>query len=88
MTHSTAIARHPSNSRLDNLALVSLRHQCLVMPLLATRLALVDVLVLPLEAATVLFLLDDLLQESLLAFLVVQAAAVELGRALNDGADL
>jgi hypothetical protein len=58
------------------------------MGLLAARLALVDVLVLPLETATVLFLRDDLLQDGLLAVLVLQAAAVELSRAFNDGADL
>lgn len=76
------------NSRLHDLALVPLRLHRLVVGLLATCLAFVNVLVLPLETATVLLLGADLLQNGLLAVLLVETTAIELSRALDDGADL
>lgn len=58
------------------------------MGLLAARLALVDILVLPLETATLLLLRDDLFQNGLFAVLLVETAAVELSCSLDDRADL
>lgn len=75
-------------SRLDDLAFVSLCLQRLVVGLLATRFGCLDILVLPLETASVLFLGDNLLQHGLLAVLVLQAAAVELSGAFDYGTDL
>lgn len=75
-------------SRLEHFAFVSLRLDSLVVRLLAACFALVNVLVLSLKAAALLLLGNDLLQDGLLAVLLVQTAAVELGGALDDGSDL
>ena len=75
-------------SRLDDLAFVSLRFHRLVVRLLAALLRRLDILVLALETAAVLFLGDNLLQHGLLALLVLQTAAVELSSAFDDSADL
>jgi len=75
-------------SRLDHFAFVSLRLDSLVVGFLAACFAPVDVLVLPLEAAALLLLGDDLLQDGLLAVLLVQTAAVEFCGALDNGSDL
>jgi hypothetical protein len=55
---------------------------------LATRLALVDIFVLPLEAATLLLLRNDFFKDGLLAILLVEAATVELGCSFDNGAYL
>lgn len=58
------------------------------MGLLSARLGRLDVLVLSVEAATVLLLGNDFLEHGLPAVLVLETAAVELGGAFNNGADL
>lgn len=58
------------------------------MGLLSARLGCLNVLVFSVEAATVLLLGNDFLEHGLLAVLVLETAAVKLGGAFNDGADL
>jgi hypothetical protein len=69
-------------------SLLLLRLQRLVMRLFPTRLSFVDLLVLLLEAAALLFLRSHLLEQRLLAVFVGDAGAVELSGALDDGANL
>lgn len=58
------------------------------MGFLSARLGCLDVLVFSVEAATVLLLSNDFFEHGLLAVLVLETAAVELGGTFNNGADL
>jgi hypothetical protein len=82
------MALYDTSSWLDNLAFVALRLERLVERLLPAGFRLENVVVLPLELARRLFLREHFLNKGLLSVLLVDAAIVELGRALDDGPDM
>lgn len=88
----THVKRIPSRiidaSWSNDLALVSFGLERLVESFLAARFRFGDVVVFPLKASALLFLGDDFFQDGLFAIFLVQAAAVEFGRPLNNSTNL